>query len=162
MSPQHRPPPAKPPKTDAPRPIATNKKAFHDLAVDYTLEAGLVLVGSEVKSLRAGHCLVQGAHARVVNGEAMLFGLTIREYAWSHQFNHEAARPRKLLLHRREIDRLGRELQAKGTTAVLARLVWVGSRVKAEIAVGSGKKAHDKRDAIKERESKRDIARAIR
>ncbi len=159
---QHRPPAAQPAKTEAPRPIATNKKAFHDLAVEYTLEAGVVLVGSEVKSLRAGHCLVQGAHVRVVDGQAQLFGLTIREYAWAHQFNHEAARPRRLLLHKREIERLGRDLQAKGTTAVLARLVWVGSRVKAEIAIGTGKKAHDKRDAIKERESKRDIARAIR
>lgn len=142
---------------DGPRPIATNRKAHFDFEVEYELEAGMVLVGSEVKSLRAGHCLLQGAHVRVVGGEAQLFGLTIREYAWAHRFNHEAGRPRKLLLNRREIDKLERDLQAKGCTAVLGQLYWVGSKVKAEILVGTGRKAHDKRHAIKDRESRREL-----
>ncbi|MSQ82275.1 MAG: SsrA-binding protein SmpB [Myxococcales bacterium] len=144
------------------RPIATNRKAFFNLDVEYTLEAGLSLVGTEVKSLRGGHCLLQGAHVRVIDEQAFLFGLTIREYAWAHQFNHQAGRPRRLLLHAKEIEQLAHDLRSKGTTAVLAKVYWSGSRVKAEIAVGVGRKEHDKRDAIKDRETKRDLARVKR
>jgi len=155
-------PPKAAAKADAVRAIATNKKALFDIEVDYTLEAGIALCGSEVKSLRGGRCLVQGAHVRIVGGEALLFGLTIAEYSFANRFNHEPARARRLLLHAREIAKLQRDLHTRGATAVLVRLYWRGSRVKAEIAVGTGRKAHDKRHAIAERESKREIARARR
>ena len=144
------------------RAIANNKKAVFGLEVDYTLEAGIALAGSEVKSLRGGKCLIQGAHVRVVDGEAMLFGLTINEYVFANRNNHLPDRPRRLLLHAHEIERLGRELQAKGSAAILAKLYWVGSRVKVEIAVGTGRKDHDKRHAIRDRESKRELARVKR
>ena len=153
-----------PPKSADPvvRAIATNKKALFNLEVDYTLEAGISLVGSEVKSLRGGCVLIQGAHVRVLDAQAMLFGLTINEYGFANRFNHVPDRPRRLLLHANEIERLGRELQAKGCTAVLSRLYWVGSKVKVEIAVGVGRKEHDKRHAIRDRESKRELSRVKR
>lgn len=141
------------------RPIADNRKARHDYEVLDVLEAGIELVGSEVKSLRAGKVQVNGAHARVIDGQAMLLGVHIAEYPYSHQFNHDPERPRRLLLHASEIARLHESLRQQGLAAPLLRLYFSGSRIKAEIAIGRGRKAHDKRDAIRDRESKREIAR---
>ncbi len=142
--------------------VASFKKAELDYEIDERLEAGIQLHGSEVKVLRAGKCVISGAHVRVVGGEALLFGMQIPEYPWSHQFNHEPDRPRKLLLHKREIERLADALQAKGSACVPIRVYFQGSKVKIELAVGTGRKHHDRRDAIKDREMKREISRVHR
>ncbi len=142
--------------------IAQNKKVAHDLAIERHIEAGIVLVGSEVKSIRGGRVVLTGAHVRIVGGEAIVFGLTIHEYVFAHQFTHEATAQRKLLLHRHEIAKLQRDLEQKGCTAVIARIYWRGARVKLDIAIGSGKKLHDKRQTIKEADARRDVQRAKR
>lgn len=147
---------------DAVKVVASNRKAFHDYAIDETIEAGVQLVGSEVKVLRSGKCVLTGAHVRVVRGEALLFNVSIPEYPFAHQFNHEPDRPRRLLLHKREIEKIEKELRQKGTACVVTKLYFKGSRVKVELGLGTGKKAHDKRDAVKERDAKREIARALR
>lgn len=144
------------------RVIASNRKVQHDMDIDRHLEAGIVLQGSEVKSLRLGRVLIAGAHVRVVGGEASVFGLTIHEYPYAHHFCHEPGGPRKLLLHAHEIAKLDRDLQQRGSTAVIARIYWRGARVKLDIAVGTGRKSHDKRQAIKEADAKRDMQRAKR
>jgi SsrA-binding protein len=149
-------------KTDEIRPVASNRKAHHELEVDDTLEAGIQLTGSEVKVLRSGRCVLQGAHVRVVGGEAMLFGLQIPEYPWAHHFGHEPDRPRRLLLHKREIAKLATALRQKGCTCLASRVYFRGARVKIELLVGTGKKLHDKRDSLKERDAKREMARAKR
>ncbi|MSP91954.1 MAG: SsrA-binding protein SmpB [Myxococcales bacterium] len=151
---------AKPHPTE--RVIATNRKALHEYAIEETLEAGIVLQGSEVKVLRAGKCTLTGAHVRVVGGVAQVMGLQIPEYPWAHQFNHAVERPRRLLLHAHEIEKLGVELRRKGTACVVTKLYWKGAKVKLELALGVGRKDHDKRAAIHDREAKRDIARALR
>ena len=139
--------------------VASNKKAELDYEISEKLEAGLVLRGSEVKMLRASKCVISGAHVRVVDGEALLFGMQIPEYPWSHQFNHDPDRSRKLLLHKRQIEKLGAALHAKGSAVVALKVYFSGARVKVEIAVGVGRKQHDRRDAIKDREMKREVAR---
>lgn len=144
------------------RPIATNRKAYHDYAIEDTMEAGVALRGSEVKVLRAGKCVLIGAHVRVVGGNAVLFGLSIPEYPWSHQFNHVPERERRLLLHKHQIEKLHAELRQKGTSCVVLRVYWVGDKVKVEIGLGAGKKQHDKRATLKDKDAKREIARAIR
>jgi SsrA-binding protein len=150
------------PKKGENRPVATNKKVSYELEVEDRWEAGIVLTGSEVKVLRQGKCVLQGAHARVIGHEAFAIGIQIPEYPWSHQFNHDPTRQRKLLLHAREILKLEQALKSKGTTAVISRVYFVGSRVKVEVSVGTGKKLHDKRDSLKEKQAKRDLARVIR
>ena len=152
---------AKPSKHDKEgfRLIASNRKAELDYAISERLEAGVALHGSEVKVLRAGKCVLTAAHVRVVRDEALLFGMQIPEYPWSHQFNHEPERPRRLLLHKREIAHLRAALEAKGAAVVATRVYFKGARVKIELAIGSGRKDHDRRDAIKDREMKREIAR---
>ncbi|MFZ4579668.1 MAG: SsrA-binding protein SmpB [Myxococcota bacterium] len=142
--------------------IASNRKAFHDYEIDERFEAGLQLTGSEVKVLRAGKCTLTGAHVRVVSGEAWVFGLTIPEYPWSHQFNHEPARQRKLLLHGKEIFKIEERLKSKGSAAVILKLYFKGSLIKAEVGLGTGKKLYDKRHDLKEKDDKREIARATR
>ncbi len=147
---------------DALRIVASNRKAFHELAIDDKLEAGLVLTGSEVKMLRAGKCVIQGAHIRVVAGEALLMGASIPEYPWAARWGHEPDRPRKLLLHRREIDKLEVQLRQKGATCVATRIYFKGARVKIELGIGTGKKEHDKRETLKSRDATREMQRALR
>jgi SsrA-binding protein len=142
--------------------IAQNKKLAHDLDVERHLEAGIVLCGSEVKSIRGGRVVLTGAHVRILGGEALVFGLTINEYAFSHQFTHEPLAQRKLLLHTHEIAKLQRDLEQKGCTAAISRIYWRGSRVKLDISIGTGKKLHDKRQTIKEADARRDMQRAKR
>lgn len=150
------------PKKGEQRVIATNKKVSFELDVTDRWEAGIVLAGSEVKVLRQGKCVLQGAHVRVLNGEAFAFGISIPEYPWSHQFNHDPGRQRKLLLHAREILKLELALKDKGTTALISRVYFAGSRVKVEVSLGKGKKLHDKRDDLKEKQAKRELARVHR
>lgn len=142
--------------------ISVNRRAFHEFFIDDRYEAGLVLVGTEVKSLRAGRANLADAYARVVNGECWLYNLHISPFEQASRFNHDPMRPRKMLLHKREIVELAEVTQQKGLTLVPLRLFWSGGRAKIEIGVGRGKKHYDKRESIKERDSKREIDRVVR
>lgn len=142
--------------------ISVNRRAFHEFFIDDRYEAGLVLVGTEVKSLRAGRANLADAYARVVNGECWLYNLHISPFEQASRFNHDPVRPRKMLLHKREIIELAEVTQQKGLTLVPLRLFWSGGRAKCEIGVGRGKKHYDKRESIKERDSKREIERVVR
>jgi SsrA-binding protein len=143
------------------RDISVNRRAFHDYHLDERYEAGLVLTGSEVKSLRAGRANLKDAYARFFGDELWLVGAHISPYAPASQFGHDPVRNRKLLLHRREIEKLRSKIQEKGLTLIPLRLYWSKGRAKAELALGRGKKLHDKRAAIRERTERREIDRAM-
>ncbi len=155
-------PPAPASPTKPIKMIARNKRARHDYELDDEFEAGLMLLGSEVKSLREGKATLSSAHVRVLHGEAWVYGLQIPEYAWSHQFNHDVERPRKLLLHRRQIDRLDAALGTRGMACVVLAIYFRGAHVKIEIGIGRGRKQHDKREKLKQSDAQREIARALR
>jgi SsrA-binding protein len=140
--------------------IVTNAKARRDYHIVETVEAGLVLRGTEVKSLRAGRAQIADAFARVEHGEAYLYNAHIDEYAPGNRFNHQPKAPRKLLLHRREIERLAALAAARGHALVPLALYWSKGRVKVKLAVGRGKQDYDKREDLKERESDRELRRA--
>lgn len=142
--------------------IASNKKAYHDYFVLQKFEAGVALTGTEVKSLRAGKANLKDSYVTFEKGEAQLFGLHISHYSHGNLQNHDPDRTRKLLLHRREIEKLRVETTEKGLTVVPLRLYFKGSRVKVEIAVVRGKKQYDKRDAEKKKELDREAAAAMR
>jgi SsrA-binding protein len=142
--------------------IAQNRKARHDYAILDTYEAGVALVGTEVKSLRLGRASLVEAYATVDDGEVWLRGLNIPEYTLGSWTNHEPRRTRKLLLHKAEIERLIGKTKEKGLTLVPTRLYFKGRHAKVEIALGQGKDRHDKRHAIKERELKREMERTFR
>ena len=141
--------------------ISVNRQAYHDYFVEETYEAGVSLVGTEVKSIRAGHVNLRGAYARVRDGEVWIEGMNIARYEQG-LVHHDPERPRKLLLHRREIERLVTKVQAKGLTLVPLRLYFSHNRVKALIGLCRGKKQYDKRDTIREREVEREMARTIK
>jgi SsrA-binding protein len=144
-------------------PVIENRKARHDYFIDETIEAGIVLVGTEIKSVRAGRVNLTEGYVRVERGEAWLLNTHILPWQQAGiYFNHEAVRPRKLLLHGNEIDYLRGKVEQKGLTLVPLRLYFVRNRAKLQIGVARGKKLYDKRDAIAERDSQREIARAIR
>ena len=142
--------------------IATNRKARHEYHFLDVCEAGLVLQGSEIKSIRAGRVSLQEGFVLFENGEAWLVNVHIAPYDPAHRQNHEPRRRRKLLLHRREIDRLQGGAQEKGFTVVPIRLYLKEGRAKVEIALAKGKRQYDKRQAIAKRDSKRQIDRAIK
>ena len=142
--------------------ICQNRRARHDYALTETLEAGVVLQGTEVKACRAGHAHLNEAYVQVVRREAMLIGGYIGEYAQGNRFNHPTDRSRKLLLHRQQIDRLQVALNQKGCTAVPLSLYFRGGRVKLSFGVGTGKRQVDKRHSLKARETQRDMDRALR
>ena len=142
--------------------IASNKKALHDYFVVQKLEAGVVLTGTEVKALRAGKANLKDSYVIFKNGEAYLFGLHISPYAHGNIQNHDPDRTRKLLLHRRELEKLHSQTAEKGLTVVPLRLYFKGARVKAEIAVVRGKKQYDKRDTERTRELDREAAVAMK
>lgn len=139
--------------------IASNRRVKHDFELTDTFEAGVMLVGSEVKVLREGKCTLIGSHVRVIGDEAWLIGMQIPEYAYAHQFNHAVDRNRKLLLHKREVEQIAKGLRERGTSCVVVRLYFKGSRVKAEIALARGRKLHDKRNALKKKDADREMAR---
>jgi SsrA-binding protein len=151
------------PKRDAVQTIAVNSKAYHDYLIRDTYEAGLVLNGREIKSIRAGKVNLREAYAKVENGELWLHNMHIAPYEqgdrWSPQVPN---RNRKLLLHRTEINELDRETRSKGVTLVPVRLYITRDRAKIELAVAQGKKIYDKRQAMAEKEAQRDIERAVR
>jgi SsrA-binding protein len=142
--------------------VATNRKAFHDYFIDDRTEAGLVLTGTEVKSLREGRAQLKDSYVQFRDGEAYLIGAHISPYGSGSWTNHLPERDRKLLLHRRELDRWSGAVATKGVACVALSLYFKGSRVKAEIALVKGKKQHDKRDAIRDRDLKREADREMR
>ena len=143
--------------------IAENRRARYDYFLEEKLEAGLQLTGSEVKSLRNGRANIAESYAAVEGDEIMLINGYIPEYPGANRFNHEPRRPRKLLLHRKEINRLIGAVNREGRTIIPTRLYFnEAGRAKLEIALAKGKKAHDKREATAERDWKRDQARLMR
>jgi SsrA-binding protein len=142
--------------------VATNRRAHHDFEILEAHEAGLVLTGTEVKSLRAGRADLKDSYARVEREEAWLLGCHISPYAQGNRFNHDPTRPRKLLLHRREIDRLMGKVMEKGLTLVPLKLYFRSGRAKVELGLGRGRKLVDRRQAIREREARREVERAVR
>jgi SsrA-binding protein len=141
--------------------IAQNKKARHDYSIADVIECGLVLTGTEVKSLRAGRASLIDGFAMVNNGELWLMGVHIPEYTEGTWTNHTPRRDRKLLVHKNELNKLIGKLKDSGTTLVPLQLYFKGGKAKVEIAVAKGKKAHDKREAIKEREADREVSRVV-
>ncbi|MBE7558771.1 SsrA-binding protein SmpB [bacterium] len=148
-------------RADRIKTIATNRKARHLYHVDSTVEAGLSLLGTEVKSLRAGHVSFQDAYAAVENGELILRNLHINPYSQA-LVQHEPLRPRRLLLHRREIDKLAARVLERGYTLIPLQLYWKNGRAKVELALCRGKKQYDKREDEKKREQEREMAAATR
>ena len=143
--------------------IAENRRARYDYFIEETLEAGLSLTGSEVKSLRLGRANVAESYAAVEGRELILVNAYIPEYAAASRFNHEPRRPRKLLMHRRQIDRLLGSVNREGRTLIPMRLYWNDKGLaKLELAVAKGKKTHDKREAEADRDWQRDKARLMR
>jgi SsrA-binding protein len=146
----------------APDTIAVNRRARFDYEIDETIEAGLVLRGTEVKSLRAGKASIAEAFATVRGGEAWLVQAHIPEYEFGNRTNHEPARQRKLLVHRREIERMAKFTQEQGRTLVPMKLYWKDGRAKLLIGLGVGKAQHDKRQDLAAKDAKRQINRALR
>jgi SsrA-binding protein len=143
--------------------IAENRRARFDYFLEQTFEAGLALTGSEVKSLRNGRANIAESYAAVEGDQIMLVNADIPPYAQANRFNHEPRRPRKLLLHRKEIERLIGAVQREGRTLVPTKLYWNDKGLaKLEIALAKGKKAHDKREAVAERDWQRDKARLMK
>jgi SsrA-binding protein len=144
------------------RVIADNRKARHNYHVLDTLECGIALVGSEVKSLRSGGLSLDEAYGRVDGDEVWLVGANIAEYGYSHALNHEPKRRRKLLMHRREIRKFAGQAYEKGLTLVPLKMYFKEGRAKVLLGICKGKQKHDKRESIKNRDMKRDIDRAMR
>lgn len=144
------------------RTIAQNRRARHDYHLSDNVEAGIALTGSEIKSLRAGAASISEAYAMVRGGEVWLVGATIEPYPQAGMRNHDRLRDRKLLLHRREIDKLRARVEQKGFTLVPLRIYLRNGRAKVELALGRGKDALDKRDTVKAREARRDMDRALK
>jgi SsrA-binding protein len=143
--------------------VAENRKARHDYFIEESYEAGIVLTGSEIKAIRAGRLNLRGGYARIVNGEVWMYDVHISPYEQSGtHFNHEPTRPRKLLLHRREISRILGLVERQGITLVPLRVYFKGRRAKLELGLARGKKLYDKREDIAKREAKRDIERAMK
>jgi SsrA-binding protein len=144
------------------RDVATNRRARHRFTFLETYEAGIALTGSEVKSLRDGRAQLADAYALLRDGELWLHGLHIPPYAPASRENHDPDRDRKLLLHRRQLDRLAGRIRERGLTVVPTRIYFSGAHAKVEIALARGKDLYDKRQAIKQREMRRDMDRALR
>lgn len=141
--------------------ICRNKRAFHEYSVHEKLECGIVLKGTEVKSLREGGASLEDAYAKIDNGEVWLIGSDIPEYSMGNYLNHKPKRPRKLLLHRQEIGKFAGKASDRGFTLVPLRMYFKQGRAKVELAVARGKQLHDKRHDLKKRDAERDIRRAM-
>jgi len=142
--------------------IAHNRSARHEYEVLDTLECGIVLVGSEVKSLRAGKVSLDEAYGRMKEGEVWLIGCDIPEYVQANQFNHQPRRPRKLLLHRREIHKFAMRAYEKGLTLVPLKMYFKEGRAKVLLGICRGRQLHDKREVMKKRTMQREVQRALR
>jgi SsrA-binding protein len=142
--------------------IINNKKARFNYEILDTFEAGIVLKGTEVKSLRQKKVSIQESYAKITNGEVFITGLTISAYEMGNRFNHEPDRERKLLLHKQEIKRLTGKLQEKGLTLVPLKIYFKNGKAKLLLGLGKGKALYDKRKAIRDRDTKRDMEREIK
>lgn len=142
--------------------ITRNRRAGHDYHLEESYEAGLVLMGSEIKSIRAGHVSIPEAYVQVMQGELWLLGMYIAPYEEAAQKGHDSHRPRKLLLHRRQIEKIMSDVARKGYTIVPIRLYLKGHLAKMEIALAKGKREYDKRQAIRERDDDRRVKRALK
>ncbi|MGB7859188.1 MAG: SsrA-binding protein SmpB [Acidimicrobiia bacterium] len=149
-------------RTERVKVVATNRRARRNFSVLDTYEAGMVLVGSEVKSLREGKLELKDSYGDIRHGEAWLVGAHISPYEFSHEGGHEAERERKLLLHRREIDRISGQIAEKGLTLIPLQVYFKDGRVKVEMALAKGKTTVDKRHSLREREHAREMERAVR
>ena len=141
--------------------VATNKKAYHDYFIEETFEAGIELVGSEVKSIRKGAVNLKDSYAAVKDGELILFNAHISPYEKGSFFNPDPRRQRRLLMHKKEIVRLKSKTEQKGYTLVVTRIYFKNALVKAEVALAKGKELYDKRKTLKEKQIKRDVERAL-
>lgn len=144
------------------RPLAQNRKASYDYFIEETYEAGIVLHGTEIKSIRARKVNLNDAHVRILNGEAQLINMHIAPYDQGNRFNHDPTRTRKLLLHRKEIDNLLGATQRQGYTIVPLKMYIKNGYAKLLIGLGRGKKQYDKRHDLKQKQMKRDIDRAMK
>ena len=147
--------------TNSVKNIATNRKARHDYHIEDTYEAGLVLTGTEIKSIRAGRVNLRDGYATLKDGELWLMNAHIAPYNQGSYTNHEPRRPRKLLMHRREINRIAGRIKEKGFTLVPLRLYLKNNLAKVELGLARGKKQYDKRAALREKETRREIDRAV-
>ncbi|WP_102344928.1 SsrA-binding protein SmpB [Bacillus sp. Marseille-P3661] len=142
--------------------IAQNKKAYHDYFIEETYEAGIVLQGTEIKAIRAGRVNLKESYARVHNGEVYIIGMHISPYEQGNRYNHDPLRERKLLLHRKEINKLLGETKEIGYSLVPLKIYLKNGYAKLLIGLAKGKKNYDKRETLKKKEAKRDIERAFR
>ncbi|MBM4136416.1 MAG: SsrA-binding protein SmpB [Nitrospira sp.] len=142
--------------------VCQNRKAYHDYSIEETLEAGIALLGTEIKSLREGRANLKDSYVIVKDAEGFLLNCHISPYSHGNIMNHDPLRMRKLLLHRKEIDRLAGKVVTKGFTLIPLKIYFKGAFAKVEIGLARGKKLFEKRDAIKEREAKREIAKALK
>lgn len=144
------------------RVVSVNRKAYHDYEILETFEAGITLVGTEVKSIRAGQVNLRDNYAQIEKGEVWVHNLHISPYSHGNVMNHNPLRPRKLLLHKREISRLIGKTQEKGLTLVVTKIYWQRNWLKVELGLARGKKLYDKRQALRDKDVKRQIERAVR
>jgi|SRR6266702_6093524 len=142
--------------------ISVNRQAYHDYTVERTIEAGISLVGTEIKSIREGHVQLRGAYAMARKGEIWLENAHIAAYEHGNRFNHDPMRNRKLLLHKKEINQLLNKIDTKGLTLIPLKLYLKGGKAKIELGLCRGKKLYDKREAMAERDVKREIERIVR
>lgn len=142
--------------------VANNKKAYHDYFIDDKYETGIELYGTEVKSIRMGKCSIKEAFVRIENGQVYIYGMHISPYEKGNIFNKDPLRQRKLLMHRREIDKLLSKIKEKGFTLVPLQVYFKGSLVKVEIGLARGKKLYDKRDDIAKKDVKREMERSFK
>lgn len=142
--------------------VAQNKKARHDYEIEETYEAGIVLTGTEIKSIRAGKVNLKDSYARIKDGEVFLLNMHISPYEQGNRFNHDPVRTRKMLLHKKEINKLIGLTKEKGYTLVPLKLYLKDGWAKVDLAVAKGKKLYDKREAMKKRDAQREIERAFR
>lgn len=142
--------------------IATNRKAYHDYFIQETYEAGISLLGTEVKSLREGRANLKESYALIKDGEAFLLNCHISPYSHGNIQNHEPSRTRKLLLHKKEIDRLWGNISQKGLTLIPLKIYFKRGRAKVELGLGKGKRQYEKRATIKEKEARREIERHLK
>lgn len=150
------------PQDEGDRIVTQNRRAFHEYTIDDTIEAGIVLTGTEIKSIREGKATINEAYVRIDDGELWLIGSHVTPYSHGSWTNHDPDRPRKLLAHAREIGELRRAIEQKGMTLVPLRIRLKRGRAKVDVGVARGKKLHDKRQASAERDAKRDMDRARR
>lgn len=139
-----------------------NRKANHDYFVEDTVEAGIVLTGTEIKSIRDGNCNIKDCYGIVRNGEVYLLNMYVGQYKEGNIFNHEETRSRKLLLHKKEIKKLAQAIELRGLTLVPLKLYFKNNKLKVALGVCKGKKDYDKRDSIKERDVKREMAKRLK